>query len=303
MTRARKEYAQIIDAIVPHERVVVVCRAEDGDTVRRLVSNSVEIVAHQVDDGWIRDNGPLAVRVDNTLVAVDFGFNSWGGRFGPWEGDSTVGPTLAAHFGVQREVVPFVLEGGAISFNGNGTAVVVEECVLKANRNGDVSRGRFESLVRARLGVRKVIWLPFGLLEDLGNTDGHVDNVAIFVAENRLLVQTADRDNPNHERLARNLEVLRSSYSADGENLHIDTIASLPYAKMPDGHMQPAPYLNLAITNGRVLVPSVGDATDVEAAELIGNLFPGRYATLVSSYALTHGGGGPHCITMQWPRA
>ena len=301
MEQAYDEYIEIIRAVSTYECVIVLCREEDKDRVARNMPQGAMLVVHPIDDGWIRDNGPLAVRSAGSLVAVDFGFNSWGGRFAPWDGDSTAGETLAHHFNVPREPVPFVLEGGAISFNGGGTALVVEECVLHLNRNGDVSRGQFEALVSTYLGVDKVIWLPFGLLEDLQNTDGHVDNLAVFVAEDRVLAQVVDRGNPNYDRLLQNLEVLRSSRNSHGEPLNVEIVASLPYAEMPDDSMRPVPYLNFAITNGSVLVPSIGSASDDEISRLIGDIFPERTPTLVPSYTLTHGGGGPHCITMQWP--
>ncbi|MFD3425318.1 agmatine deiminase family protein [Nocardia fluminea] len=299
--QAYEEYVRVIEELLRYEQVVVVCRDEDRHTVERLVPHGVDVITHPIDDGWIRDNGPLAVASPDGLIAVDFSFNSWGGRFTPWSGDSSVGSTIAQHLAVFREEVPFVLEGGAITFDGNGTAVVVEECVLNPNRNGSVSRDTFERVVRRCLGVEKVIWLPYGLLEDLDNTDGHVDNVAVFVGEGRILAQVVDTENRNHERLARNIDVLRSSRDAAGVPLRVETISWLPYAKMPDGRMQPAPYLNFAITNRSVLIPSVGDAFDGDAARLIGGLFSRRDPTLVRSYALTYGGGGPHCITMQWP--
>jgi agmatine deiminase len=201
--QACEEYVQIIEAILPYEPVVVVCRQQDEDRVASLIPKEAVLVAHPIDDGWIRDSGPLAIRVGESLVAVDFAFNSWGGRFAPWTGDATVGEMLARYCDVPREYVPFVLEGGAISFNGDGTALVIEECVLNKNRNGAVSRKRFESLIGAHLGVDKVIWLPFGLLEDLAGTDGHVDNVAIFVDVDRVLVQMVDQMNPNFGRLSR----------------------------------------------------------------------------------------------------
>jgi agmatine deiminase len=298
---AYDEYLQVIQAVLPYEPVLLICREQDRKSVLDFVPREVQLVVHPIDDGWIRDNGPLAVRVDGSLLAVDFEFNSWGGRFAPWEGDSTVGVAVTQELGVAREHVSFVLEGGAISFNGDGTALVVEECVLNKNRNGEVSREHFEQLVRKHLGVQKVIWLPFGLLEDLPNTDGHVDNVAIFVDTNRVLVQMTDRDNPNFQRLSRNLEVLRSSRDARGSLLEVEIVSFLPYAEMPDGTEQPVPYLNLAITNGGLLVPSVGSKFDSTVCELLGGLFPGRSLALVSSRVLAHGGGGPHCITMQWP--
>jgi agmatine deiminase len=303
MSRAFEEYGEITRLIANDERVVLVCRDEDQQLIRSCVPSNVDLVVHQVDDGWIRDNGPVGVEVSGSLLAVDFAFNSWGGRFSPWDGDASAGQAIAKYLGVDREVVPFVLEGGAISFNGNGTALVVEECVLHPNRNGDsISKKHFEAVISRHLGVRKVVWLPFGLLEDLPNTDGHVDNVAVFVSETMVLAQMVRRTNPNFSRLSRNLDAIRSSRGAQGEKLEVEVVASLPYSVMPSGTLQPVPYLNFAVTNQSVLVPSVETPTDDQMTRFMMDVFPGRTARVVSSYALAHGGGGPHCITMQWPR-
>ncbi|MGW3412453.1 agmatine deiminase family protein [Streptomyces sp. NPDC000888] len=302
MARAVEEYTELLYAIAEDEPVVVICQLRDEQLVRQRLPPNSRLLLHDIDDGWIRDNGPILARGASGGVAVDFAFNSWGSRFLPYEGDASVGGAVAEYFHLGLERLPFVLEGGAISMNGAGTAVVVEECVLHPNRNGRVSRQEFEAMVHRGLGIRHVIWVPYGLLEDLPNTDGHVDNVAVFIGPDKLLVQSAAADNPNRARLAANLEVLSASRLADGEPLEVDFVDHLPYTVMPDGNRQPAPYINFMLTNRSVILPTVGAETDTLVERQFSQLFPGRAVKFTPAVALTHGGGGPHCVTMQWPR-
>ncbi|MEU2540303.1 agmatine deiminase family protein [Streptomyces iakyrus] len=302
MARAVEEYTALVNAIAVDESVVVICHPRDARQVRDLLPRNGHMLPHPIDDGWIRDNGPILVRGEDGAMVVDFDFNSWGSRFVPYAGDASVGGEVAEYFDLPIERVPFVLEGGAISTNGAGTAVVVEECVLNPNRNGPVTRQEFEAVVRRSLGIRHVIWVPYGLLEDLANTDGHVDNVAVFIGPGKLLAQTAPADNANHTRLAANLEVLANSRLAGGEAVEVQVVEHLPYAIMPDGSAQPAPYINFTLTNYSVILPTVGVDTDNAVARQFERIFAGRAVKFTPAVALTHGGGGPHCVTMQWPR-
>ncbi|MFG3319608.1 agmatine/peptidylarginine deiminase [Streptomyces sp. NPDC048171] len=302
MGRAVEEYTALLNAVAEDESIVVICHPRDEHLVGRILPQNSHLLVHPIDDGWIRDNGPILARGEAGAEVVDFSFNSWGRRFVPYTGDASVGHAVARHFDLPIESLPFVLEGGAISMNGAGTAVVVEECVLNLNRNGPVTRQDFEAVVRRSLGVRHVIWLPYGLVEDLANTDGHVDNVAVFTGPDTLLVQVAAVDNPNHTRLAANLDVLAHSRLAGGEPLHVHVVEHLPYAVMPDGRAQPASYINFLLTNRSVIVPTVGAGTDIAIARQFKQVFSGRKVRFTPAVALTHGGGGPHCVTMQWPR-
>jgi agmatine deiminase len=305
---AEDEYAALIAAIAEDERVLVVCREADEAHVRHLTSHpNVGIMTHAIDDGWIRDNGPFLVRDDDTssgFVAVAFGFNSWGNRFSPTRGDLTVRRALAEELGVAFEDATgdAVLEGGAISANGAGSFLISAECALTPSRNPNLSRTDFEATLARRLGADEAIWVPFGLLEDLQNTDGHVDNVAVFVDEETVVVQTCDESNPNFRRLAQNAEVLRAASIGDGRSLRVVECHALSYGKQPDGREQAMPYINFVLTNQAVILPSAGnETTDDEAAVLFEELFPTRRAKFVRAACMAYGGGGPHCVTIQIP--
>lgn len=301
---AEDEYSALINTIAEDEPVLVVCREADVSTARRLCgARNISVIAHPIDDGWIRDNGPFVVRDDavTPMVAVAYGFNSWGNRYTPTVGDLTVRRALASRLGLCYEDATglAVLEGGAVSSNGAGTFLISAECALTPSRNPNMQPAQMESTVHSRLGANKVVWIPHGLLEDLPNTDGHVDNVAVFVDIDAVLVQTVPRANTNHDRLRANVEVVRSTSLADGSELRVIECDLLPYGRLPDGQEQAAPYINFALTNGSVILPSVGqERMDADAAKLFGTIFPERAIKFTPSIALAYGGGGPHCVTM-----
>lgn len=306
LKKAWDEYVQLIHMIFESEPVLVLCRPEQHEEAERgLRRSGIRIVAFDYDDGWIRDNGPIITVSDRgERLAVCFDFNSWGGKFVPFDGDQKLGSLVAQAIGVGTKSVNFVLEGGAVSFNGAGVAVVVEECVLNANRNGpEVDRTTFERILRENLGVLTVIWLPFGLLEDLPNTDGHVDNVAVFCGTRHILVQTVPANDPNARRFEANLAVLRDFRFADGGGLTIAECSALPRVTISSVSNQPAPYINYVTTNSSIIIPTVGSSYDDYALSLFRGIYPERRIAVCEARYMTFGGGGPHCVTMQIPSA
>jgi agmatine deiminase len=192
-----------------------------------------------------------------------------------------------------------VLEGGAITVDGEGTLITTDSAVLNDNRNPGRTRAEISSLLGAHLGAREVIWLESGLIEDR-DTDGHVDNICHFVAPGRVLAQTEpDPDKPNHARLQANAERLRASVDAAGRQLEVTELPYLPY--LPDRRPTVVPYLNFYLANGAVIVPVTGIADDERALELIGAALPGRDVVPVPGATLARGGGGVHCVTQQVP--
>ncbi len=305
---AESEYAALVNAIAEDERVLLVCRSDDQKRVKQQCSTeNVEILKHEIDDGWIRDNGPLFVKARSlspSVRAVVFGFNSWGERFAPTVGDLTVRFAIAEALGVPVENATHaaVLEGGALSSNGAGVIMLAAECVLTTSRNPGMTRNALDAVLREHLGANEILWIPHGLVEDLPNTDGHVDNVAVFVAPGDVLVQAVDAKNPNYSRLVRNAEALRGVHTATGP-LRVTECEVLPYAELANGERQPVPYINFALTNASVLLPTAGDAhADDYASELFAGIFPSRRIRFVPAVTMAYGGGGPHCVTMQVPK-
>jgi agmatine deiminase len=193
-----------------------------------------------------------------------------------------------------------VLEGGAITVDGEGTLITTEQCLLNPNRNPEMSREDIECELRLRLGVDKVIWLPLGIAEDWA-TDGHVDAVCTYVRPGVVVVQTADDPaDPNHERLGANLEVLSAATDAVGRPFEVIEMPPMPFEEFDGTHIGVA-YVNICIANGGVIV-AVGDyPTDDAALEVLQRSFPDREVIGVPGALISYAGGGPHCTTMQIP--
>ena len=300
LTAAKKDYALVAQAVSDVEPVLVVARPGFGREAAASCG-AVDVVELAFGEAWLRDSGPLfARRGSSEIVAVDFLFNRWGGVLPADASEPTIGAALSEWLGVERHVVPMVLEGGAISTDGEGTLIALEPTIRHENRNPGMSRAACEGAFRSFLGVERTIWLQHGLLED--RTDGHVDNVAAFVAPGRVVCQMVrDRDDPNYARLAANRAVLAGAVDARGRRLDVVELDVLPYREWA-GRRIALPYLNFYIGNGGVIVPLAMLPSDREGLAQLGPLFPDRQVVGVPATNLARRGGGPHCITQQQPR-
>jgi agmatine deiminase len=302
LAEARREYAATIEAISVFEPVTLVVNPGTAREVRKQVPDTTEIWEIPIDDSWTRDSGPIiTVDGDGERSGVDFAFNSWGGKYAPWDKDAASSARMLEELGIPRRSSPMVLEGGAITVDGDGTLITTEQCLLNENRNPEMRREQTEAELASSLGVRDVVWLPWGLAEDR-DTDGHVDGVAAFVRPGAVLAQTCeDPANPNFDRLAQNLAALRSAVDAGGRDLEIIEMPDIPYF---DFHGEPiaAAYVNFYLANGGVVVPVADIDMDQEALAIIRRAFPGREVIGVRSRAIAYGGGGTHCITQQVPQ-
>jgi agmatine deiminase len=313
MEDARREWAEVARGIARFEPVTVVVDPEDETEARRVLGGDVELLAIPLDDSWIRDNGPIFVRdADGRVALVQFRFDGWNEHFTPYDKDAAVPARIAAAWDVRCYEAPFVLEGGAFNTDGEGTLLTTEQCLLH-NRNLGLSRADNEALLREWLGVEKVVWLPYGLVEDSGplSTSGHVDDVAQFVAPGVVVAQTCGPDNPNHARLQENLAALRAATDAAGRPLEVVELPLLPYVQGVGagldgvtgpgaGILMPAPYVNMVFVEGAVLLPRTGAEGEAEMHRMIGELV-GREPVGLPTELSAFGGGGLGCITQQVP--
>ena len=292
---AKTDYALVAKAISDFEPVLVVARPGFGRDAAAYCGRNVEVVELPLGEAWLRDSGPVfASRRDrHELVAVDFLFNGWGETLPASAHGETIGESLADLLGVDRIAAPLVLEGGAVSTDGEGTLLAAEPTIRHENRNPGWSRADCEAAFREFLGIERTIWLEHGLQED--RTGGHVDNVAAFVAPGRVLCQTVrDRDDPNHARLEANRVALEAA------GLEVIELDVLPYQQWA-GRRLALPYLNFYVGNGCVIVPLACLPSDPEGLAQVQSVFPDREVVGVPATNLARRGGGAHCITLAQP--
>ena len=275
--------ARLIDAGVPRERLIV----------------------HEVpnDDVWARDHGPVTVIRDGQLVHLDFTFNGWGNKFSA-ERDNALTRKLAQYeaWAAPVETIDFVLEGGALEVDGHGTLLTTERCLLAPTRNPHLSKAQIEDLLKAQLGLDRVLWLTHGdLIGD--DTDGHIDTIARYCDATTIVYQGCeDRSDPHYDDLAAMADELRALRDWQGNPYQLVALP-LPTAIFDpdDGRRLPAGYANFLILNGAVLVPVYGQPLDAVALDLIRPVFPDRDVIGIDCNALIQQYGGLHCVTMQIP--
>jgi agmatine deiminase len=279
-----------------------------GDTVRVLVNGPLamlsaekeigdhaELVQAKYGDIWLRDIGPIFLAKDRCLT---FGFNGWGSKF-VYDGDDEVGAFIASLSGARSAAFARVMEGGALDWDGEGTILTTRQCLLNPNRN-DWSEAEAEAFLRDALGAGKIVWLGDGLMND--HTDGHVDNIARFVAPGVVVCQSpSGDDDPNAERLEAIAAQLAATRDARGRMLQVVRIPSPGRFVGDDGEVVPASHMNFIIGNAAVLVPTYGTPYAQAALEALKPLFPGRAVIGLSARHILSGGGAFHCITQQQP--
>jgi agmatine deiminase len=286
-------FARAVHAGGRGEEVRLVAADPASARAAKAAAPFATVVEEVFGDIWLRDTGPILLRGASGLVPASFLFNGWGGKY-DLEGDDTIGMRLAGTAGLEAVRHQWVLEGGAIDTDGSGLFVTTEQCLLNPNRNPGLSREEVQARLRSDLGASRTLWLGEGLLND--HTDGHVDNLARFVGENRLAIPAATgADDPN----AAVYEDARRRAEAFG--VEVVPLPS-PGRVERDGEVVPASYMNFYIGNAAVVVPLYGAANDDAAVEAIGALFPGREAVGLRGDHVLTGGGSFHCISQQMPR-
>ena len=283
-----------------------VSSGEQEREVRALLAGAapterIEYHHHPTNEPWCRDHGPIFVTRDAAprLAVNDFGYNAWGGKYPPFEDDDVVPTKIARRLSLPLFEPGFILEGGSVDSNGEGTLLTTESCLLNPNRNPGMSREQIERGLREYLGVEKVLWLGDGIEGD--DTDGHVDDITRFVARDTVVtVVEPHRGDPNHAPLQANLERLRDMRLADGTPLRVVELP-MPPRMDREGMRLPASHANFYITNESVLLPAFGGLSDVEAVEVLAELFPSRMIRPIDCRELIWGLGAFHCLTQQQP--
>lgn len=251
-------------------------------------------------DIWLRDTAPLFLQNgEGDIQTMCMSFNGWGNKYNlPY--DKALSLTIAKASGYKGKIMPWIAEGGALEFDGEGTCLTTKQCLLCENRNPELSQSDIENIICENFGVEKVIWLTEGLLND--HTDGHIDTIARFVAPGKvLLMEPTGEDDPNAAVLKKMYEELKGQTDAKGRKLEIALVPSAGKVTDTDGEIMAASYLNFYIGNSTVVVPIYGQPQDERAVQAIAEHFPNRKTVGVSAKAILTGGGTFHCITQQQP--
>jgi len=284
------------------ERVRLMTGHPDGEPAARALLGGVEgieIVPGAFGDIWLRDTGPIFGDQDGQPAAQGFRFNGWGGKY-ELEHDDTVADQIAAAAGAPLTRHDLILEGGALDHDGAGTILTTRQCLLNPNRNPGWTEAKAEAALAEALGAKKVLWLGDGLLND--HTDGHVDNLARFVAPGVVACPVAwGRGDPNAHVYDETARTLAGLTDAAGRKLRVVRIPSPGY--IDDGEERPAPasHMNFLIANKAVIVPIYADEPGEFAIQALQHIVPDRQVIGLPSTAILTGGGSFHCITQQEP--
>jgi agmatine deiminase len=274
-------------------------------TAEELVGNHGNVILHDIatNDAWARDHGPtfLSSSLELPPALVDWEYNAWGGKYPPFDRDNNV-PRQLAELTQRRRFSPgIILEGGAIEGDGRGTVLTTASCLLNSNRNHNMTCERMEQYLADFLVAKKVLWLPRGELAG-DDTDGHIDQLARFVAPGVVVAATTDdRADENYEPLRENFAALQNMTDVTERRLEVVGLP-LPSAKYVDDQRLPACYCNFYIANGLVLVPQFDDPADDRAVGILREFMPNHEVRGLPSLDLVWGLGSFHCLTQQEPR-
>lgn len=319
---ARKAFVQVAEVIARSEQVTVCASAAQYDNARAMMPEHIRVVEMSNNDAWARDYAPTFVKKDGEIRGIDWGFNAWGGLkdglYFPWDKDNAMARKLCDLFGKDvYDKRDFILEGGSIHVDGEGTCMVTESCLLSEGRNPDMTKEEIEETLRQYLGVSKVIWLPCGIYQD--ETNEHVDNICAFVKPAEVvLAWTEDKEDPQYAMSEACLKTLEQTTDAKGRKIKVhklplpkpvtitaeeceglDTCWDEP-TRTP-GERLAASYVNFYISNGNIVMPGFDDPADIPAKEILQDLFPDREVVQIYARDILIGGGNIHCITQQIP--
>ena len=321
---AQHVFATVANTIGKYEPITMVVSAYQFDNARNMLEDYVRVVEMSNDDSWMRDCGPTFLVDDKGSVrAMDWYFNAWGGLvdglYFPWAKDDHIARKVCELEGVDSyRLDDFILEGGSIHTDGEGTLLTTEECLLSEGRNSNMSKQEIEDVLKKTLNVEKVLWIPRGIYND--ETNGHVDNMCQFVRPGVVvLAWTDDKNDPQYERSVEAYEYLSNEVDAKGrkleihkmytpspilitkqESMGVDSVnGTLP---REEGDRLAASYVNYYTGNGFVALPVFNDPNDIKAVELLKNLYPDREICPIYAREILLGGGNIHCITQQVPK-
>jgi agmatine deiminase len=304
LAEAQREHAAFVQIIAEHEPVRVLA-GDDAMTSSRVAlahSAGVELVDLPSNDAWMRDHGATFVidTTDQQLIAVDWVFNAWGGKYPPFDRDQAAATGIAHYLGSRIVHCTLVMEGGALETDGQGTLLTTESCALDPIRNPGITRPQFEAVMRELLGIHTTVWLPGDAI--IGDdTDGHIDQIARFLNPQQVAYTApSNPEDPNSAIQQRNREALENWAANNQEPIDLVPLPSPGVVEL-FGTRLPASYCNFYLANDLVLVPAFGVPEDQQALGILKELYPDRRVVSSPSRNLLWGLGSFHCLTQQQP--
>lgn len=265
-------------------------------------TKNIRFYIHPTDDAWCRDHGPAFLinpSAAQPKIIVDWDYNAWGNKYPPFDLDDQIPTLIASDYQIPVYYPGIVMEGGSVDFNGKGTLITSESCLLNPNRNPSLSRSEIEYFLQSFYGVEQVLWIKNGIVGD--DTDGHVDDTVRFINTDTVLAAIEEnKADENYEILQRNLSDLKSMRLLNGKQLNVIELP-MPDKMTYEGQRLPASYANFYIANGLVVVPTFHSATDEKALEIIQGAFPDRKILGIDSCDIIWGLGSFHCLSQQEP--
>lgn len=308
---AQKEFVKLARAIADVDssgkprgeklNILIPDKSFEGEVGKALGLPDGAYTFHVIPFGdiWLRDTAPIFVNRELSKKALNFKFNGWGGKYVlPF--DDQVASSISKKLKCETQSFDFILEGGAIEPDGEGTCLTTEQCLLNKNRNPGFTKEKIEDVLKSALGYSKILWLKEGLVND--HTDGHIDTLVRFVKPGMVVCMRASQNSDPHKKYLDQIHAdLKKMTDARGRRLEIIEIPSPGPVYNSDGDVMPASYVNFYISNTSVIVPTYGTKNDSLALSLIGKCFPERRTIGLSARAILEGGGAFHCITQQEP--
>ncbi|CAI8345800.1 MAG: Agmatine deiminase [Opitutia bacterium UBA7350] len=303
LERVQARMAQLFCMVADFQPVYVLCPLENHSGLREhLVGAEVMLFDYRCDDVWCRDFGPLFLLNKSTqnLLVSDWRFNAWGEKYTPWTRDDQAAAWIANALKLSIKREKYVLEGGAIECNGAQVLLTTESVLLNSNRGEVFEKATIERHLMEGLGISCIHWLKGGLAGD--DTDGHIDNVARFYAEDAILYAAVpDAGHKDHAILAENEQLIRQFTDSNGKRYRTKALP-MPDTIFVDGQIAAASYLNYLVLNGAVIFPSYGQ-TDKEGEVhcILGECYPGRKILSFDCRDIIREGGALHCLSQHQP--
>jgi agmatine/peptidylarginine deiminase len=301
-----QSYAFIADTVSQHQTLIIVCRDNGHEQhIKSLLASTdnIRFIHARTNDIWVRDTVFLTVEQDGQLTLLNFKFNGWGDKY-PHDLDNALNSTLLGQSlfaNVRHQNIDFILEGGSVESDGQGTLITTRQCLLNPNRNAGLIQAQIERCLQHYLGAERILWIDQPNLSG-DDTDAHIDTLARFCTNDTIAYTSCDNEKDPHYASLKNMEAqLQALRTASGEAYQLIALP-MPEPIFDEDYQQlPANYANFLIINGAVMVPVYDDPNDAVALERLASCFPGHNIIATPCRPLVHQYGSLHCMTMQFP--